>query len=58
MADDLCLRQNEGKVDRVIRISLGAALVLLPAMLTESVWTVALLGALGGSTIMEGITGY
>lgn len=58
MDNQLCLRKNVGTVDRVIRLVLGAALIVLPALLLWAPWAVALLAAAGGALALEGLIGY
>jgi hypothetical protein len=55
---DLFLKKNTGPLDRAIRAAVGSALILWPAYRHWSIWAVALLAALGGSFVVEAITGY
>lgn len=54
----LYIKKNIGPVDQVIRLTLGTALVLIPAFFQWSPWTIAVLAAVGGSQIIEGIIAY
>ncbi|HBX23021.1 MAG TPA: DUF2892 domain-containing protein [Desulfotomaculum sp.] len=54
----LYIKKNVGPVDQYIRITLGVALVTVPAFLEWSAWTIAALAAFGGAQIIEGIIAY
>lgn len=54
----LYLKKNIGSVDQAIRLTLGSALVVIPALFRWSPWTIALLAAFGGAQIIEGFTNY
>jgi len=54
----LYLEKNIGPIDRVIRLTLGVALVILPALFGWLPWAIAILAAIGGSQIIEGIIAY
>ncbi len=58
MERSLYLEKNIGPLDRVIRLTLGAALVIAPALFGWSPWTIAISAAIGGSQIIEGIIAY
>jgi len=47
-----------GTVDQVIRLTLGIALVIIPVIYQSPPWVIAILAAIGGSQIIEGITAY
>ncbi|MTI85142.1 MAG: DUF2892 domain-containing protein [Firmicutes bacterium] len=54
----LYIQKNVGPVDQGVRIILGITLIVLPANLQWPAWTIAVLAAIGGSQIIEGITAY
>jgi len=54
----LYIQRNVGPIDRVVRIMLGATLIVLPAFFQRSPWTIAVLAAIGGSQVFEGIAAY
>ncbi|MGI6169818.1 MAG: YgaP family membrane protein [Christensenellales bacterium] len=54
----LYLKKNIGSVDQAIRLMLGAALVIIPALFQWPTWIIALLAAFGGAQIIEGIISY
>ena len=56
--DLLYLKKNVGSTDQAIRLILGALLVIIPALLRWSPWSISLLAALGGVQIIEGIIRY
>ncbi len=58
MNANLCLRQNVGTIDRIIRIILGLALVTVPPVIPLAPWLIALLAAFGGTQIIEGLIRY
>lgn len=55
---ELYLKKNVGALDRIIRITLGAAMVALPAIFQLPGWSIAVLAAIGGVQIYEGIIAY
>ncbi len=54
----LYIRKNVGPTDQIIRIILGGALIIIPPLFQWPPWGIAVLAALGGSTILEGIIAY
>lgn len=58
MDEKLCLRKNVGAIDRVIRITIGSLLIVIPAVLHSSPLLIALLAAIGGVQIFEGLISY
>ena len=54
----LYLEKNVGTTDRVIRLVLGIALVTVPVIYEFSPWAIAILAAIGGTQIIEGIIAY
>ena len=54
----LYLKKNVGTVDQVIRLTLGVVLVAIPVIFQFPPWTIAILAAIGGAMIVEGITAY
>lgn len=54
----LYLKKNIGSIDQVIRLTLGAALVVIPTIFQWPPWSIAVLAAIGGAQIIEGITAY
>jgi hypothetical protein len=58
MDKSLYIRKNVGPVDQFIRLVLGFALVILPAYFGASTWIIAILAAIGGAQIIEGIIAY
>ncbi len=58
MNKGLCLEKNIGSLDRTIRIVVGSALILYPAYAGWSPWAIAILAAIGGMWIVEGIIRY
>jgi len=58
IAKSLYIKRNVGPVDQMVRIMLGGALIVLPALFQRSPWTIAVLAAFGGSQVTEGITAY
>lgn len=55
MAGKAGLVQNVGGFDRVLRILLGALLVVAPPLLGWSPWVSAIVGALGGIVFFQGV---
>ncbi|WP_148133375.1 YgaP family membrane protein [Candidatus Formimonas warabiya] len=55
---DEYLRRNVGYIDQIVRLVMGAALIVIPVLYKWPSWTVAILAAVGGSTILEGIIAY
>lgn len=58
MENAAVLEQNVGPVDRTVRLILAVALIVLPAVLGWTPWTVAVLAAVGGSQAFAGLSGY
>ncbi|HHT62767.1 MAG TPA: DUF2892 domain-containing protein [Clostridia bacterium] len=58
MTNRLYFRKNVGQVDKIIRIALGSAMVLVPALLGKSSVKHAILHGIGGATVLEGMIGY
>jgi hypothetical protein len=58
MNENLCLQKNVGTVDRIIRITIGTLLIIVPAILHSPLWVVPLLAAIGGAQILEGVISY
>ncbi len=54
----LYIQKNVGPIDQGVRIILGTTLIILPTTFQWPAWTIAVLGAIGGSQIIEGITAY
>lgn len=54
----LYIKKNVGPIDQFIRLILGTALIVLPTLFQWPSWTIAVLAAIGGSQIVEGITAY
>ncbi len=52
------LKKNVGTTDQFIRLTLGVVLVAIPVILQFPPWTIAILAAIGGALILEGITAY
>ena len=50
------LKQNVGDVDRVVRIVVGLVLIVVPPLVGWSAWAVAIAAALGGMSIVQGVT--
>lgn len=58
MRSDPHIEKNVGQVDRVIRLIIGAALVVWPVVAGWPVWMVAIVAAIGGIQIHTGIVRY
>lgn len=54
----LYIEKNVGPIDQGVRIILGTSLIILPAAFKWPAWEIAVLAAIGGSSIIEGITAY
>lgn len=54
----LYLKKNIGPIDRAFRLTAGTAMVIIPLIYRWPPRMIALLAAIGGSTILEGITKY
>lgn len=54
----LYLKKNVGPLDQAVRLTLGAALVVIPALFHWPLWAIAGLAAIGGAQILEGIIAY
>lgn len=58
MENDLYLRKNLSFVHRVIRVVIGVALIGWAAISFTSPWWIAIISAIGGTQVIEGIIGY
>lgn len=54
----LYLKKNVGSMGQVIRIVLGALLIIAPVLLNWSLWSIAILAAIGGAQVLEGLIAY
>ena len=54
----LYIQKNVGPIDQGVRIILGTTLIILPTIFQWPTWTIAVLAAIGGSQIIEGINDY
>lgn len=54
----LYLRKNIGPTDRVVRVVLGVVLILAPIYFHWSLGITAVLAAIGGAQILEGLISY
>lgn len=52
------IQKNVGFYDRIIRIVIGIGLIVVPVLFGFPGWLIALLAALGGSNILEGVLGF
>ncbi|ACB86373.1 YgaP-like transmembrane domain [Natranaerobius thermophilus] len=58
MIDSMYIQKNVGFYDRIIRIVIGIGLIVVPVLFGFPGWLIALLAALGGSNILEGVLGF
>ena len=58
MIREYALTQNLASWDRVLRLIVGAALILGTPLVTRAPWWLTIVGALGGSQLIAAITGY
>ncbi|KAF1084435.1 hypothetical protein SPSYN_02212 [Sporotomaculum syntrophicum] len=54
----LCIKKNVGPIDQSVRLTLGSALVVLPALYHWPPWAIAVLATIGGAQILESIIAY
>lgn len=58
MENSLYLRKNLNLVHRIIRVVIGVALIGWAAISFTSSWWIAVISAIGGTQVIEGIIGY
>jgi Flp pilus assembly protein TadB len=54
----LYLKKNLSPVHQAIRLLLGIGLVILPVLALWPPWIIAVVAAIGGAQIIEGLIGY
>lgn len=55
---DFNVQKNVGPTDRKIRLAVGVGLIALPLLTDTSPLAAAVLGAIGGTEIATGVSGY
>lgn len=58
MANGLYLRKNLNAFHRIIRVVIGAILIGWSAVSLSNRWRIAIISAIGGTQILEGLIGY
>ena len=58
MARAACVNRNVGSADRIVRIVVGIALIVSPALFGWSLWPAVIAAAIGGAQVLQGLIGY
>lgn len=58
MDHGLYLRKNLNTIHRIIRVVIGAVMIGWSAIAMTNSWWMAIVAAIGGTQILEGLIGY
>jgi len=58
MDSGLYLRKNLSSIHRIIRVLIGMVLIGWSAISLTNSWWIAVISAIGGTQIIEGVIGY